>query len=540
MGEMTAAEPLLDTALAIAPHDPRANRTLALLYLTSGRAALAERPLQVLAAAGGDEARFALADYYITMRRTAEARTVLRSLHGDSRTMSGAETRLARLEYLEGNRQGAHARLDAVLSRDPGNGPVLLAKAWWLLADGKHADAVTMAEAALKTDPSSMDAHFLLGTLYAATKATKRAIAAFSEVLRLNPRVVAAQLQLSRLHLADGSPDHAVQLAEGLVRSVPANPAAHIALARGYLGQGRASQAKSIAASLLKQHRDSAEVHALDGTARALDGDQAGARAAFAQALARDPASFEALAGLTALDVLQRNLMGARRRLDARLRATPDHPGLLMLLARVSILLDDMPTAERSLKRVLAIDPSDSAVYAALAQVYIATGRVDAAASEFDAIVRRDARNIPARTMRAIIAWEHQDVAGAKAQYREILAMNPNATIAANNLAWILAGEGSLAEALRLAQQAAIGAPASAEIQDTIGWIYHQQEVPSLAIGPLKAAVSLDPQNSTYRYHLAVAHMKNGDRAHARAALEAALKLRPDFPDAQRLVASLR
>ena len=49
----------------------------------------------------------------------------------------------------------------------------------------------------------------------------------------------------------------------------------------------------------------------------------------------------------------------------------------------------------------------------------------------------------------------------------------------------------------------------------------------------LKEAVALLPQNSTVRYHLAVAYLKAGQKSEAAAELRRALTISTTFPEAQ-------
>jgi hypothetical protein len=75
------AEKTLNDALKIAPDDPLANRTLAAVYLGTGRHALAEKPLKlVVDVTKTARSKFVLAEYYTRERRLKEARLVLEPL----------------------------------------------------------------------------------------------------------------------------------------------------------------------------------------------------------------------------------------------------------------------------------------------------------------------------------------------------------------------------------------------------------------------------------------------------------------------------
>ena len=65
--------------------------------------------------------------------------------------------------------------------------------------------------------------------------------------------------------------------------------------------------------------------------------------------------------------------------------------------------------------------------------------------------------------------------AEAKKSYESALEASPNAAVAANNLAWILADERQdLDRALMLANQASALRPEDPQVFDTLGWVYMQ------------------------------------------------------------------
>jgi predicted Zn-dependent protease len=175
-----------------------------------------------------------------------------------------------------------------------------------------------------------------------------------------------------------------------------------------------------------------------------------------------------------------------------------------------------------------------------LAGVLVAAGKLDAARVEFDQMAKRDAKNVAAQTMAAMIVHGQNKVADARARYEAIVNADPTASVAANNLAWIYAEEGQkLDEALRLAQGALTRLPDNPEVNDTIGWIYVKKELPALAVPAFEKSLEKAPDNASYHYHLALALSKAGDNGRARAAAQQALKLKPDYDEAKKLLASL-
>ena len=70
------------------------------------------------------------------------------------------------------------------------------------------------------------------------------------------------------------------------------------------------------------------------------------------------------------------------------------------------------------------------------------------------------------------IAEKTGDRTGAIAQYRAVVTIDHNSTMALNNLAYLLSKDDP-DEALKYAQQAGDLAPDSPAVQDTLGWAYY-------------------------------------------------------------------
>ena len=539
-GDLVAAEQAYKNALAIDPKNVSANRAMAAFFAGTKRAAMAEPYLKAMAETGDPAAVLQAADFYIGLRRFADATTLLTPLVNDASRGAQAQVRLAAIAYNERDKPKAHSLVDAVLTKDPRNVDALLMKAQWLALEGKPRDGLERATAALKAAPNSVEAHFLTGSIQAQLRMRKEAIAEFNEVLRLNPRASGAQVNLSRLNLAEGSVESAVNFAQSALNASPRNAEARLSLVRSLLGRRDTARAELELAPLLKEFPKAGTVHAVDGSAKLQKKDYAAARAAFTRALEFTPTSMEALEGLTTLDLIEKKADDARARLERTLADDPNRVELLILLGRVYANQRDFARAEASLRKAIERDSTAEPAYGTLAAVLLASGKTDAARVEFDQMSQRDPKNVGARTMAAMIVHSEGKKAEAKKRYEDIVNATPTAAVAANNLAWIYQENNEkLDEALRLAQGAASRLPESAEVQDTIGMIYYKKELPALAVTAFERSLTMRnaATNPSYHYHLAMALVKAGETVRARQAAQEALKLRPNYPEAQKLLA---
>jgi tetratricopeptide (TPR) repeat protein len=310
---------------------------------------------------------------------------------------------------------------------------------------------------------------------------------------------------------------------------------------RGLLGRRDFERAEAELAPLLKEYPQVGVVHALNGSLKLQQKDVAGARVEYERALSLTPNSIEALAGIIGVDLIQNRAPQARERIEARLAAEPKRVELLLMAGQVYGAQRDFAKAEATLRQAIQIDSTSSRAYSMLAGVLLASGKLDAARVEFDQMAQRDPRNVAAQTMAAMIVHSQNKTADAKKRYETIVNNDPTAAVAANNLAWIYQEENDrLDDALRLAQSAAVRLPDSGEVQDTIGMIYVKKALPALAVEAFEKCVEKHPENPLYHYHLALALKDSGNRQRARAAAEQAIKLRPDYPDAQKLLAETK
>lgn len=127
--------------------------------------------------------------------------------------------------------------------------------------------------------------------------------------------------------------------------------------------------------------------------------------------------------------------------------------------------------------------------------------------------------------------------------YRKILQIQPNHTVALNNLAYALAVFQKVpAEALSFAQRAVALMPNDPNILDTLGWVQYLMGNSVDAAKTMADAVRRAPQSPELRLHAAIVYAAGGARAVAENELKEALRLNPELekrPDVKDLRAKL-
>jgi tetratricopeptide (TPR) repeat protein len=536
-GRLKEAEASLAKATELDPENPLAHRTLATFYVATNRAAEAEPHLKRVAdITQAPAATLALADHYLARKNFDSARALLDRLAASPETAAVADVRLAVLDRQLGNADAAYGRLERVLAGNGADLQALLTKSAFLLSDRRGDEALAVAAVAAEKHPEAAAAFFNLGRAQAARFQTSAAIASYQSALRLNPRAGQTKVEIAKLQLASGGTgggEASVGLAQEALAEEPENLDARLVLVRGLIARGDLRQADAELKILAARVPNAAAVQVQMGRLLGLRKDTAGARRHFERALELDSGSNEALGGLVAVDLAGGRLAEARARVDNALASRPNDAATIMLGARVSATMGDFDVAEQRLRRVIEIEPGYLPAYGSLAQLFVRQKRMDEALAEFEQLAKREPRPVAALTLAGMILDGQGKTAEARERYERALQLDPEAPVAANNLAWLHAHSGgSIDLALQLARTAYGKLQTVPEVVHTLGVIYFKKNLHPEAIRTLKAAVELDPSNALYHYHLGLACDKAGDRAGASEHLRRALALNPNFDGA--------
>ncbi len=528
-GQAPETEKAFMGALAVQPDNGPANRAMAAFTIAVGRYKDAEPFLKRLADAAPDgPGVLALTDYYLASGRVKDAIARLETLQKKTDSPL-VDQRLARAYAAAGDQDKSRALVDQVLAKNPAAVDAQLLKGQLLLNDGKRDQALEVIKTAASGSPSSVEAQFALGRMLAARGDNAGAEAAFREVLRLNPRASAAQLEIARLELSTGRTAQSLRTAEEAAKNQPRNVVARLTVIRSLLASKDLSRAEREIAALQAEQPNLPDVHVQAGLLAMMRNDLPGARKAFERAQSLPPRSLEAVSGLIAVDLKAGDLTGARARLEKRLAEGDSSTALSLLAARTYFSLKDFAAGERTLRAAIEADPSNLQPYGMLGQLYVSQKKLDQALKEFETLAAKQSKPVGALTMTGIIHQTQGDVKAARKQYEAALAIDPNAALAANNLAWLYAESGeNLDVALQLAQTATAAAPDVPEVMDTLGWVHYRKNDFLRAIPFFEKTVEKVPANASYRYHLGLAYLKSGDEARGRATLKQALSANPD------------
>jgi tetratricopeptide (TPR) repeat protein len=526
VGRRSDAEVQIGEVLALEPKNLLANRAMALFYLGSERVTEAEQYLKTLAEAG-NAGKLALADYYLGLRRPSDSRRLLEEVAaGGADGVLQAKLRLAGLDAGGGDLTTAMRRVDEVLAKEPKSPDALGVKVQLLASIGKLDEALAVAQTATRARPQSASAQYTLGQTHIVRHELEEAKLAFTEALKLDPRMATAELELAKLHFAGGRFDQAEQFAVAAAKKTSGYLEAYLLLARLNLVRGDVAKAEPAVRALVKVLPDHPAVQGELGQVELLKNNRRAAREAFGRALAKNPTQLDALAGLITMDLQDKRPDAAKTRIETAVNAAPRDAALLVMAGRTYANLGDTVAAEGALRRAMEADPKSMDAYSVLGEFYIAQRRVDAAIAQFTTITQKQSKPVAAYTILGMLLKVQNKPAEAREKYLRALEIDPQAPVAANNLAWMYAESGTnLDAALELAKTAKARLPDRPDINDTLGWVYYKKGLYTMAVPPLLESVGKDPKNPTYHYHLGLVYVEMGDTRKARSSFEKSLSL---------------
>lgn len=541
------AESALKDALGLDPNDLGPNRALGAFYMATGRRELAEPYFKKVAeTTRTDEARIALADYYMALGRLPDAQAILEPINEKNDFSGPAPVRLAAIAVQGGDRPKAASIIQRVLDKNPGYLPARVFRLRLLLADGAFDEALVEA-AALATQegssPAAAEANLIIGAIENSRDRTAQAIHAFEEVLRIEPQNLAAALTLAQVQLRVGNSDRAETYAIQVLTAQPRNPIARAIVVRARLLRNDVRQAEAELASLEKEFPNAVPVLNLLAARDLAAGRMDRARATYLRASAAEPDNLEALEGLVIIDLATGKKKDAIDRAEAVVKRAPPSAELYVIAARAHEAADDPRRAEELLRLAIEREPSRIAAYAMLAKLYVRDNQLDSAQQQLEQLLKRDPKSIPINTMLGMLLETKHDLPGAEQQYTKTLSFDPKASVAANNLAWLyVSSNRNLEMALQLAQTAQQSLPEDPQINDTLGWAYFRKGMYAQTVQRLEISACREPNDPGIYYHLGMAYVLNNDPVRGKKALQRAVSLNPAFDgadEARRTLAGL-
>jgi len=208
----------------------------------------------------------------------------------------------------------------------------------------------------------------------------------------------------------------------------------------------------------------------------------------------------------SALSLIQtndpRNLPLAGQRLEQAMRASPDDPNVLSVMAQWSILMGRPKDGEMYSRKVIAARPDLVTSRLYLADALQAQGKLDEAARECRQAIDLEPNNYLAHYDLGIVLDSQGLKQEALKELRLSLAIKPDQALAHSKIGWILTGMNQFHEAVKEFTQALRIDPANAHAHKGLGMALLQLGDDEKAVEQFSEAVRIDPSDTVARQDL--------------------------------------
>ncbi|MGB5473179.1 MAG: XrtA/PEP-CTERM system TPR-repeat protein PrsT [Gammaproteobacteria bacterium] len=539
-GEKQAGIAGLQKALSVSPDSVDIRTELARAYLDSGDSGLAISELRSILTAGGE-------------RRQTQALLVLAHL--------GA-----------GELSEAISLVLTMVEDDPQDQVRLTLAGNVFAASGDRAEARRYLQRALASKPEFQPALLSLANLEELEGNYQAASDIYLKLVDQREASALPMLALARVAEAQGDIEAMVDWLKRAADHAPDDVKPRLYLAEYYLRNSNILMAQSHANAALKIAPRQPEVLLLQARLLMAGKDYRAAITPLSDLVAMQPglANARVLLGECYLELGR--VAEAREQLELALDGSPDNVPAQSLLVQLEIAGGAIDRALELCQRIQQQRPEFYLGYELAGDAYMAKGDFETADREYARardrqesveLVIKQADNASRQGKHAVavgylqdwlsghpddvqamqylgITWQNTEQTElAISQYERVLAIDPDNTVALNNLAGLYQQAGK-AEALGLAKRVWQLAPDNPGVMDTYGWLLVQQGSLQEGRQILERAVKLLPDNAEVRYHHAVAVYRSGDLEAGRQLLRTLLGEVTSFPgrdEAERLLA---
>jgi len=557
---LDAAEAEFRKAVEVDPSNRNMRQMLASFYFANTKQMdKAEEAFKALADLDRDkpEGRAILADFYSAVGRNDDAVNLYQDILAKSPEYTKGRYRLGEILLGRGDRDGALKQVGEVLAKNNRDAQALLLRARINIQGGDPRKSIDDLKEVLNQDARDRNAlYFMADANYRAGQIEQARVFA-GDLDRYHPNFYPGKVVQAQISLASGDAKAAKSqstdlldklskvtpnallspqlLADMQAKSLTARGSANIQLKDFKAARADLEAARNMMPNAASSHANLAIVALAEGkTDEAIQN--------YERALQIDSAHYDALNGLVTIYAAQKRLDQAHARVDQALSAQPDKSSLHFLKAQVygmrlpgvpkteQEFQQDVRNTEASLRRAIELDKDNMAAYKALAALYVNMNQPERAIAEYQKIAERQPDGMTF-TMIGMVEHGRNNIDAAIANYKSALEVDPNSTIAANNLAMVYAdsGKGNMDEAVRLAQGVVQKNSNVAGYVNTLGWVYYKKGLYAAAIEQLQKAVTMSvaskTDNALYRYQLGLALADGGKKVEARRELETALSL---------------
>lgn len=479
-----------------------------------------------------------------------------------------------RLAYLAGDLDGALSALASAATSMPGNAAV---QQWYgmvlfthgrlkeaisalelandllpnqgtinaLLRDVYKADqridrAISAAQRATRYDSANPDNHYQLAKLYMETHRNSDARSAVMVAITLKNDVIAWHMLLGDVCAQMGMFDNARSAYLSATSLDPESTAPLYALSRLLVLQGRINDAiTNLEQALLRDPQNGAWYFEL-GQLYEQRGDQSMARAAYNKAILLDGDKAEYYRAVSKMEAKQHAKTKETPPVAAATEVVKRHAHKFTNEAEMFLAMGDVnfeqklyDTALEHYESALANDMTYAPSWCRVAQTKVKLGRVRDAQNDFQQALRHDAKCVDAYVGLATIAHNERNFGEALDFLRMAVTINPNAVAYQVDLAETLYALNQKEECQQTLRKMMKYLPSDAALLVRFAELAVKVAMTDDAFTALQRAITLDDTIARAYLLIGRIYRQKSDTPKAVAAFRRAIKLSPDFKEAQ-------
>jgi len=502
-GEYQPAVELMEELVAGSPQAATAWQALGIARGRSGDPQGAEAALNQAAETmqrETDVRRYAsilalLTEVQLTLEKKDDARRNLNRLAGIFPEAPGTMLLAARLARMDQDYAQAARHLQVLLNQDPDNSQAQLLLANMQMMLGNYAQAESLLGRVVAKTPENVQARKLLAQVQLRRSQPAGAIEALSPILDVASDDREIYELLAQINLQEGDAQAAVENFRAIVAKAPDDAAAKLNLAAAYLNVGDPAQALEVLDIIPDDAGDAFRKDALRMTALVQAGNPDEATSIARQMLDAHADSSVAVGIVANYFASIGDIDTAASVLEDRLASAPDDVPVLLALARVALQKEDLGKAESLFRKAGSVDDGNLTALLGLARIAELGGRDE----EVDELLQKGIEQHP-RDLR------------------------PKVWLASRYLA---GGQVFLAE--KLADEVVAIGFQGARVSQIVGRVYVAAGRLDDALTQFTNGVRLSPDLPTLQWDLARTYLALERTVDARAALQKALELDPDW-----------
>jgi tetratricopeptide (TPR) repeat protein len=415
----------------------------------------------------------------------------------------------------------------SLAQKNPKITPILVLYAGLLIDAGmKSNQQQSVAEIKKLVEDNSRNSqlHYILSRAYFEMNDFDKALSESLESIRLEPRRLDARVVVARVYVDRGQYGKALEQTELILNEQPGNPDTRLIKDRALIGLNETDKALPDLEDLVARYPKFMDAKLRLGNAYMGTKEYSKAQTQYEKLWEdKDMGGF---LGLQNVLVVTGKANQALKNLTDEVAKDPKNLDMVFALANTQATMHQYPEAAANYQKILKTTFNSADLWLRLGEVQHLMGQDDRAMASLQQAQRANPKSAAAFLQYATLL----DISGkqreAKEAYEKVLGIDPESMAALNNLAFMEAQDKqNLDEALTYAERAKKLAPKNPEVSDTLGFVYYQKNLNMEALRELHSAVDLNPNNATFRLHLAMALLKKGDKSAARTEAARALQL---------------